>query len=272
MSAGQRVRRAVAAASLAVAAAVTLIGATIGPAAAARQHLNGASQVGWQLDNAAPGAIWNVDQIIQLPKTARSSYWALQWSFAGSGDVGYMGIQTDAPARSDGSRGQMALFSLWNADNSRDAVGRCGRFDGEGSGLSCRMNWTIRTGAYYRLRVLRGEADATGQWWQGWIHSDYRGADYHLGDIHVPGAGHTQIDPASVGNFLEYFGSAVACDHVPKAMGVFTQPAFDDRNGVYDYHSHYREGSYAHGSCTRGYFVRLHGPYVGVELVNGGRA
>jgi hypothetical protein len=245
---------------------LVLLGATALPAAAAT-HLGGASQVGFRItSSAADPTIWNIDQEIQLPKIGKSTFWALSWTFAGSNDSGYMGIQTDA-RRPDGSKGQMALFSLWTADNSRGANGRCAAFEENGHGLSCRMNWTIRTGATYRLRVWRGEADATGQWWEGWIHSDYRNVDYHLGDLHVPAAGHIRINPTSVGNFIEYFGEAVACTKVPLAFGIFTQPALNHRGSRYDYYTRYAANSYQHGSCDRGYFVRLDN---GVELVNGG--
>lgn len=245
-----------------------LLSLTALPADAA-QHQGGASSVGWHVrDSATNPAVWNIDQEIRLPKLGRSTYWALQWTFDGSNDPGYMGIQTNA-RRPDGTSGQMALFSLWNADRARNANGRCAAFGGEGSGLSCRMNWTIRTNATYRLRVWRGEADATGQWWEGWIRSDYSNTDYHLGDIHVPAAGHTSINATSVLNFIEYWGTAVGCTQVPKTAGIFTQPAFNLRGSVYEHYTRYQEHSYQHGPCTRGYFVRLKG--VGVQLVNGGR-
>ena len=91
----------------------TLVAASIAsqPAAAVQQHAKGAANVGWQFDG--PGDdLWNVDQEVTIDSSAPSSYWALQFAFTGSNDVGYMGLQRNG-IRMDGSTGDTGVFALW---------------------------------------------------------------------------------------------------------------------------------------------------------------
>jgi hypothetical protein len=170
-------------------------------------------------------------------------YWAMQFPLTGTNDAGYMGLQTVA-TRPDGSVGQMAIFSLWNASGSRNANGKCAPFDGEGNGLSCRMAFTIRDKVRYRYRVWRLESDSVGQWWGAWIQDTSTGRDYHLGDLRVKSR--TIGTPL---NFTEYWGEAVSCDRVPESIVNWTQPAANSNGrGSYQYYSRYQAPP-SKGSC-----------------------
>jgi len=130
------------------------------------QHLNANRSVDWRFTGSG---FVNVDQLVSVVTRADASYWAMQWAWTDTSQStgGYMGLQTNG-SRFDGSSGDTAIFSLWNA-NASSGPG-CGRFSGEGSGLSCRLAYPVYDdGNWYRLRVWRLQSDAGGQWWGAWI-------------------------------------------------------------------------------------------------------
>jgi Domain of unknown function (DUF3472) len=189
------------------------------------QHLRAARYVDWSYPTNAQ--IYNVDQTAYVVAKARSTYWSLNWSWTDTtrSSGGYMGLQTDGQ-RFDGTTGDTALFSLWDANGSRG--GNCGRFDGEGEGRSCRLAYPIYgDGNSYRLRVWRLEADADGQWWGAWIQDSRRG-DVSIGELRVP-LGATSI--ASANDFTEYFGSPAGCDGVPQSLVNWGTPRFRAATG-----------------------------------------
>ncbi len=96
---------------------------------------------------------------------------------------GYMGLQTDS-ARPETSRG-------------------------EGVGMSCRAAATIDVSSTYTSRVKKLEADATGQWWGGWIDNATTGSTTYLGDLHNSSP---WIDTERMVNFSEYWGSSVSTE------------------------------------------------------------
>jgi hypothetical protein len=238
------------------------------PASAAVVHQNGADYAYWQFQG--PGNdFWNVDQEEAIIRKASYTYWAMQFTFTGSGDVGYMGLQTNGN-RFDGSVGDTAIFSLWNANATRDASGKCGSFGGEGTGRSCRMPFSIKTRVMYRLRVWRLEADSGGQWWGAWLLSGYSGYDYHIGDIRVPYSGHQVF--GEVLNFNEYFGPVLGCDSVPLSDINLTQPAansYGDAAQTYQYYSYY--SGWGRLNCTGGSATPIIWPVTaGAEETLGG--
>jgi len=218
-------------------------GVTAGPAAAA-QHQNANIYVFWNF--AGANGFWNVDQQVRVAQKAHHSYWAMVWGYTSTpNEGGYMGLQTDG-IRGGQTIGDMAIFSLWNANASRG--GNCAAFSGEGNGLSCRLAYPISTSVYYRYRVWRLEADAGGQWWGAWIQNTATGVDTHLGSLRVAASKNLTTTPY---NFSEYWGTQVSCDAVPVSVAYFTQPAANQVSaGTYQYGSTYASGSRA--SCTGG--------------------
>ena len=211
-------------------------------AASAAQHQNANLYVFW---NWAGSGSWNVDQHVRIGLKAPATYWAQLWSWTDASYGGYIGLQTDGN-RFDGSRGDTAIFSLWNSNGSSGPS--CGVFGGEGTGHSCRAAYPIQTGRYYRLRVWRLGADSLGQWWGGYLKDETTGVETWLGDIRVP-ASHQLI--AQPSNFTEYYGTAVSCDSVPLSTVYWTQPAANHLgSGSYQYGSSY--SSSRRGNCTGG--------------------
>ena len=213
-------------------------------ASAAGQHQNANLYAYWNFHGHS--GFWNVDQQVQIAEKSPSSYWAMNFGFTTTpGEGGYLGLQTNGQ-RFNGSTGDTAIFSLWNANATRGT--NCGSFGGEGTGKSCRIAYPINTGVYYRLRIWRLEADSAGQWWGAWIANPVTGRDSVIGQIRVPRAKTLLTTPM---NFSEYFGPAKTCDTVPLSAAYFTQPAANSRGGgAYDYGSVFSSSS--RGPCTGG--------------------
>jgi len=198
------------------------------PAAAQQQQLWAAAYIDWRFPSELDG-IDRVAQDIAVLEPARASFFTLNWDFA-TGDGGYIGLQSDV----DGAGN--ARFSLWNARAARGEA--CRPFDGEGIGMTCVFSMPIEPDRFYRLRILRAYADASGQWWSGWIDAISADGQTHstkIGDLQVA-ADRTAIAPGSIYNFSEYWGDAVrACRDVPLSVAAFLAPAAqrgDEDRGV----------------------------------------
>jgi len=185
---------------------------------AQQQQQWAAAYVDWRL----PDGLTNVDRIAQdiaVPAPAHASFFTLNWDFT-AGEGGYIGLQSDVDSAAN------VRFSLWNAGAARGEA--CRRFDGEGVGMTCVLPVTLSTDRFYRVRVVRGAADARGQWWAGWIDSvDAAGRTHSamIGDLQV-GRDLNAIAPASVHNFNEYWGDEVrACRDVPLSAAIFVAPS-----------------------------------------------
>lgn len=184
--------------------------------AAADQQLWAAAYVDWTFAENAPSV--RVEQDIRVAEPARASFFTLNWDFE-VGEGGYIGLQSDEAGAHN------VRFSLWNATSARGAA--CRRFDGEGVGMTCELPWRIAPDAFYRVRVVRGAADAGGQWWSGWIDTrdaDGRVAQTRIGDLRVAASANA-INPATIYNFSEFWGDAVAaCQDVPLSAAIFAPP------------------------------------------------
>lgn len=198
----------------------------------------------WAFQGSGSG-YWNVDQQMKVEQRAPATYWAMLWNWQGASHGGYLGLQTNGN-RLDGTTGDTAIFSLWDANAASGP--NCGTFGGEGSGYSCRLAYPIAANRYYRYRVWRGSADAGGQWWGAWIEDTTTGVDTYLGSLRV---GSSDTLATGVANFVEYFGTAVTCTTVPRSQAVWTQPAANSQgSGSYQYGSQYADMN--KGSCTDG--------------------
>ena len=211
-------------------------------ARAGEQHMYANLYAFWQMDD--ENGFWNVDQYLRVRDKAPYSYWAQYWQWKDAEVGGYLGLQTNG-IRFDGSRGDTAIFSLWDANN---AIGpACGTFGGEGEGYSCRLKFPIRSHRVYRLRVWRLETDSSGQWWGAWIKNLYTGRDRFVGRIRVATEYNLIAAPT---NFSEYFGPAVDCDAVPMSIAYWSAPKANRGNLGYEETSQYWYGH--RGECTGG--------------------
>lgn len=196
--------------------------------AQAEQQKWAAAYVDWIFPDNAPQAS-TVDQELWIPEASVARYFTLNWDFAGGGS-GYMGLQTDADGVGN------VRFSLWDATDAKGSA--CRKFDGEGVGRTCEAGFEIDKSVFYRLRLKRTAADATGQWWAGYvIWTDAAGGkgEIAIGEIKV-GKDKTLVDPPSIGNFSEYWGDQVRrCGDIPMSAAVYAPPALNPRNdGSYE--------------------------------------
>jgi hypothetical protein len=181
--------------------------------ARAEQQKWAAAYVDWTFQSEAPAIGLSQDLWIAQPATA--SFFTLNWDFV-AGDGGYIGLQSDETGAGH------ARFSLWNATAAQGDA--CRTFDGEGEGMTCVVPVVIAPEKIYRVHVTRGEADAQGQWWIGWLETR-GGARKRIGALRV-NAALTSVTPAGMHNFSEYWGNAVAaCRAVPLSAAAFGPPA-----------------------------------------------
>lgn len=228
--------------------------------ASAAQHQHAHLYAYWRSSGATAG-FWNIDQRVRVTQKAPTTFWALHWTWKGATSGGYMGLQTDGH-RFDGTKGEMAIFSLWDATAASGPS--CGTFGGEGTGMSCRLAYPFRTDRSYRLRLWRLSNDGNGQWWGAWIRDMSTGTESHIGNLRVA-TGRTLT--AMPMNFSEYFGTAVGCDQVPVSIVDWRRPEMNRGASSYQYGSAYDR---AHrGACTGGKAVASDSTLVRVTM--GGR-
>lgn len=228
------------------------------------QHQNANLYAFWTMS--AGGAFaQNVDQKITIDQKAVATFFAMLWNWEGQNFGGYAGLQTNG-VRFDGSRGDTAIFSLWNAVTSRGPG--CGTFGGEGTGHSCRLAYPLVAGRTYRLRVWKLESDPWGQWWGAWVLDESTGIERHIGDIMGPWGSGAIMPPS---NFSEYFGGDVGCDHVPLSIVRWHPPRGDQQApGAYRATGTYNAGT--RGACVGGSTsgVTVSGGLWGARIVQGG--
>jgi hypothetical protein len=130
---------------------------------------------------------------------ATTYFWAHQWWFQG-GDAAYFGLQAH-DLRDDGSRGKLAVFSIWSATGCADNPGCHGGVEGSGF-WTCRLAYDWAPGRTYGLRVARrAELEpAPAQerrrwwrpqrrepgWWSAWVTDRSSGEVTLVGSIRVP--------------------------------------------------------------------------------------
>lgn len=187
--------------------------------ARAEQQLWAAAYVDWSFEAEDVGV--ELSQLLWAPQPAVASFFTLNWDFE-AGDGGYIGLQSNEVGAGN------VRFSLWNADAARGEA--CRRFDGEGEGMTCVLPLTIARDQLYRVGIARGQSDAQGQWWIGWVE-DASGRRQQIGALRVS-ASLNAIAPASIHNFSEYWGDAVsACSSVPLSAAAFAAPAINSASG-----------------------------------------
>jgi len=202
--------------------AFALFASLVGQASPARaeQQQWAAAYVDWTFDAETQAA--GLSQDLWIPQAATASFFTLNWDFV-SGEGGYIGLQSDATGATN------ARFSVWNASAAQGDA--CRKFDGEGEGMTCMTPLAIAPDKIYRVHVTRGEADAQGQWWIGWLEAPGTPRQ-RIGALRV-NAAQTMVTPASVHNFSEFWGDRVrACSAVPLSAAAFGPPTAMRANGA----------------------------------------
>lgn len=181
----------------------------------------------WTWSNKSALSFENDIQIQEVDPGPRSTYfWSHQFSTT-NGSGGYIGLQ-NLGSRYDGTRGRQAIFSIWDALDSRN--GNCHYFtdaqSGEGAFWSCRSNIEWVVGRTYKLKVFTANnIDPSGTWLRGQVVDTQNGNAYNLGDIKIPkhwgGIGDWSV------MWTEYFSYANSCDSIPYAKAYFGFPVHD---------------------------------------------
>lgn len=248
-------------AAIALAATLALLAPAAGAAPAGGQHQNANVYAFWSYDSDA--GFRDAAQKIKVRKKAPYTFWAQYWTWTGQSVGGYIGLQTDGN-RFDGTTGETAIFSLWDADASRGSG--CGTFGGEGEGHSCRLAFPIRAKHVYEVRVTRGRGTDAGQWWKGSLRDLTARKTHSIGSIRVAPEFTLMQRPM---NFSEYFGPAVPCDQVPLSVVLWSSPRANQRDdGTYRVSST-RDGS-SRGECTGGVVEPHSFGTRGVKITQGG--
>ena len=160
--------------------------------------------------------------INEAPTTESYYYWSKTFYFK-DGEVGYIGLQTNGWMWNQGWVGKMAIFSIWNAIDSQPGEhAMCGKFDGEGEGLSCRMKYNWQVGHTYRLRVWKVDTS----WWAAFIMDITTGKENYLGKIKVSSSWKGLTNNFVL--FSEYFREVNSCDAIPHAIVTFSHPMADN--------------------------------------------
>lgn len=174
------------------------------------QHQNANAVAYWDFPSEFKWRVHNMRQVMTIRKKGPKSFWALQWTWTTAKNGGYIGLQTSGD-RQDGTFGETAVFSLWDANRAQAAPGAtCERFGGEGVGFSCRRAFRIREKVKYRYFLKRLHADLSGQWWGGWIQ---------IGKVSIP-LGRIRVNRRhrfvnNILTFSEYYGIITPCGRVP---------------------------------------------------------
>jgi hypothetical protein len=155
-------------------------------------------------------------------------FWAHQWSFE-RGDVGYFGLQAH-DLRDDGSRGRLAVFSIWSAVGCADNPGCHAGVEGARF-WTCRLAYEWVAGRAYRLRVGR----TAKRWWSASVTDLDSGERTLVGSIRVPWLW-GGLDLASRGSsvWTEFYGANVpgglaGPELLPHALVRFGVPVANDR-------------------------------------------
>jgi len=181
-----------------------------------------------------PGPFYDFDMYItweSAPVGEAYIYPAFQFFFQAN-QGGYMGIQIVGNAKK-------AIFSIWdvntNPGSAQPAWSSCGRFDWEGNGTRCIIDYEWVEGREYRLRLWTYGPQADGESWVGTIYDTVTREETIIGVIRLKnsegyiGYGWLRADAHT---FFEYFGGDDACDGQPYARVLWRGP-FADAGSIY---------------------------------------
>ncbi|MFM0201166.1 DUF3472 domain-containing protein [Paraburkholderia fungorum] len=154
--------------------------------------------------------------VTRAPGLNGRTYWAHQWSYTGTQEGGYVGLQS-------GNGNDKALnFSIWGATGWRDATGtNCSHFGHEGSGVQCRITFPWKEGVTYRIKVARSGIDG----WTASITNTRTGQVTTVATIIVPtNYGGLKNLQEWVENFAQGNEQHSSCSDVPEAIAVYGSP------------------------------------------------
>lgn len=120
-------------------------------------------------------AVYNVwTTVPNKTETRGNAVFAATQTFWQGGASGYVGTQVWR--NSDGTMVYKAIFSVWDAEpqKARNSWSTktpwCQRFGGEGVGVQCLINYTIKKNSKNKLRLYYDGKNSTGAFWTATIH------------------------------------------------------------------------------------------------------
>jgi hypothetical protein len=209
---------------------------------------------------AMPGPFYNFDIYItweSAPVGEAYIYPAFQFLFQAN-QGGYIGIQMVGNTKK-------AIFSIWDVDSNpgsaQPAWPSCGRFDWEGNGTWCIIDYNWVEGREYRLRLWAYGPQADGESWIGAIYDTVTQQETTIGVIQLKNsngyAGYGWLRP-DAHTFFEYFGGADACENQPYARVLWRGP-FANAGSVFQGRAvvpaHVCDST---NVATRGYLTAVH--------------
>lgn len=202
------------AATLATAAALTLLGVAA-PTQAADIGTTPGTYTHYSFSGTPKltDVTWSTT-VLHDPGHTANVFWSHQFGFD-QGNGAYVGMQTN------GGADRVMLFSVWDTSEARagTAGSWCQGFGGEGEGMSCRMKIDWSAGHMYTFTV----AAEGGGWFGATVKDTTSGTSYKLGAVKTPA---TAVSPAGMVDWTEYFewnDSRATC---------YDQPFSDARFGV----------------------------------------
>ena len=222
------------------------------------------------------GPFYNYDMTVRWDEAPSTGciYPAFQFWFQ-VGQGGYMGTQLNGSNKT-------AIFSIWDTFSTYNATSEkwdgnetaqpahtnCGRFDWEGTGTRCIMNYDWQIGYEYRLSISSNGTDDTGKYWKGTIYDTVNKKETVIGIIHLKNqkqyTGYGWLINQSQ-TFLEYFCGTQTCLGHPYSKVTWRGPYADERAFLADYAKIKYKPCPTNNITTKGRPLTIHEAGDGVE-------
>lgn len=238
-------------------AALTVTG--LAAASASAQTFGGNVSVTWSIPGVPATGLPDVTfyETIGTDTAQREgTYFAQQFGFTKTADIGYTGLQPRAPL--NGAPRLHGVFSSFiSGTTSTDA--NCSDGADGGAGVSCAIDFAGAYGHRYALTVRRIAADT----WSGTATDTVTGRSTHIGSYRLP-SGSGDLAGGQAG-FVEYYDAPAACSELPPVHVVFGAPTSTAGGGL----NGQVNDPYEYGACLgqANYQAQLVG--TGVEITRG---
>jgi len=165
-------------------------------------------------------------QVTDEPGANGNTFYAHQFYLVGDPNGGgYTGIQQGSNST------KIAIFSIWNVSYTSSEGSNCRSFGGEGTGVTCQINYAWSVGVNYTFSVAQIATNAgTGNsTWRATVTNTRTGVSTTIGDIYVP-TSYGKLQPVAaqfVENFTQGTQQYSSCSQVPATTVAFRSPLMD---------------------------------------------
>ncbi|SPO02480.1 uncharacterized protein DNG_05153 [Cephalotrichum gorgonifer] len=178
---------------------------------------NAQAVYGWDIEGVPEGGLKDITFPMSVKGSAheRHYYYANQFPFVGSKDVGYTGLQPQPDA--DGRSQIRGVFSTF-IDGATTTDKLCHKGADGGPGVSCGFVFFGEYDNMYDM-VISNTADTT---WMGTAVDTTTGAQHHLGTFTLP-PGTQGISGGNMG-FVEDYVGVEKCTDMPRGGAIVLDP------------------------------------------------